>query len=100
MHVLRMAACCMLGAGALMATAQMNTSLAAGPAVGTIAQPSAALDSQLSLIELEMMGTVKAMPLESLCLRRRLSSQPCAPLRSRRRMWQRQTTSSPAFTAA
>ena len=64
MHVLRMAACCMLGAGALMATAQMNTSLAAGPAVGTIAQPSAALDSQLSLIELEMMGTVKAMPAE------------------------------------
>jgi uncharacterized damage-inducible protein DinB len=47
---------------ALAAGAQMKTSLAAGPAVGTISSPSAALDSQLSLIEMEMMGAVKAMP--------------------------------------
>ncbi|MGD0627709.1 MAG: DinB family protein [Terracidiphilus sp.] len=40
----------------------MKTTLAAGPAVGSIATPSAALDSQLSLIEMEMMGAVKAMP--------------------------------------
>ncbi|MGO9339925.1 MAG: DinB family protein [Terracidiphilus sp.] len=64
MHVLRLAACCVLGMGALVANAQMNTKLAAGPAVGTISTPSAALDSQLSLIEMEMMGAVKAMPAE------------------------------------
>jgi hypothetical protein len=60
MHVLRMAACCLLGAGAMAASAQMGSS--AAPAIGTIAAPSAALDSQLSMIEHEMMGAVKAMP--------------------------------------
>jgi uncharacterized damage-inducible protein DinB len=35
-----------------------------GPAAGTIATPSRAFDSQLSLIEEEMMGAVKAMPAE------------------------------------
>ena len=35
-----------------------------GPAVGSIATPAAALDSQLNLIEMEMMGAVKAMPAE------------------------------------
>jgi uncharacterized damage-inducible protein DinB len=62
MIVLRTAACCLLVMSALAAGAQMKTSLAAGPAVGTISSPSAALDSQLSLIEMEMMGAVKAMP--------------------------------------
>jgi uncharacterized damage-inducible protein DinB len=62
MHILRMTACCVVGASAFVAAAQMNTSVAAGPAVGTIATPSAALDSQLNLIEMEMMGAVKAMP--------------------------------------
>ena len=62
MHILRMTACCVVGASAFVAAAQMNTSVAAGPAVGTIATPSAALDSQLNLIEIEMMGAVKAMP--------------------------------------
>src|SRR5208283_5789911 len=33
-----------------------------GPPVGTAATPAAALDSQLSLIEGEMMSAVKAMP--------------------------------------
>jgi uncharacterized damage-inducible protein DinB len=42
------------------ASAQMGSS--AAPAIGTIAAPSAALDSQLSMIEHEMMGAVKAMP--------------------------------------
>jgi uncharacterized damage-inducible protein DinB len=64
MRVLRMTACCVLGASAVVAAAQMNTGLAAGPAVGTISTPSAALDSQLSLIEMEMMSAVKAMPAE------------------------------------
>jgi uncharacterized damage-inducible protein DinB len=62
MHVLRLAACCVLGIGSMVAAAQMGTSGAAAPAVGSISTPSAALDSQLSLIEMEMMGAVKAMP--------------------------------------
>jgi uncharacterized damage-inducible protein DinB len=49
---------------ALAATAQMKNPLPAGPPAGTIATPAEALDSQLSLIELEMMGAVKAMPAE------------------------------------
>jgi uncharacterized damage-inducible protein DinB len=51
--------------GSMVAAAQMGTSGAASPAVGSIATPSAALDSQLSLIEMEMMGAVKAMPAEN-----------------------------------
>jgi uncharacterized damage-inducible protein DinB len=35
-----------------------------GPPAGTIVSPSRAIDSQLSLIEGEMMGAVKAMPAE------------------------------------
>jgi uncharacterized damage-inducible protein DinB len=35
---------------------------ASGPAAGAIAAPAAAFDSQLSIIEFEMMGAVKAMP--------------------------------------
>ena len=43
--------------------AQMGTSgLDKGPAVGTVAEPSRAFDSQLSLIEGEMMAAVGAMP--------------------------------------
>jgi uncharacterized damage-inducible protein DinB len=40
----------------------MNNPLPAGPPAGALATPAAALDSQLSLIEMEMMGAVKAMP--------------------------------------
>jgi hypothetical protein len=40
----------------------MNAGAAQGPAAGTIATPASAFDSQLSLIEAEMMGAVKAMP--------------------------------------
>jgi uncharacterized damage-inducible protein DinB len=47
---------------AIAATAQMASGGAAGPAVGSIATPAAALDSQLNLIEMEMMSAVKAMP--------------------------------------
>ena len=59
-----MAACCLLSMGAVVAVAQMGTSAGPAPAVGSISTPSAALDSQLSLIEMEMMGAVKAMPAE------------------------------------
>jgi uncharacterized damage-inducible protein DinB len=64
MRALRMTACCVLGLSAMAAMAQMNSQPATGPAVGSIATPAAALDSQLSLIEMEMMGAVKAMPAE------------------------------------
>ena len=60
-----MMAGCFLAATATMAMAQMGTSgLDKGPAVGTVAEPSRAFDSQLSLIEGEMMSAVKAMPAE------------------------------------
>jgi len=66
MHSKIMLACCLLGMGALMVHAQMgNSGTAATPAPGTIVAPSAAMDIQLSMIEGEMMGAVKAMPAEN-----------------------------------
>ncbi len=60
-----MMAGCILAATAMTATAQMGMGgMDKGPAAGTIAEPSRAFDSQLSLIEMEMMGAVKAMPAE------------------------------------
>ncbi len=56
-----MAVCCVLGMGSLAAAAQMGGT-ANGPAAGTIATPAEAFDSQLSVIEGEMMSAVKAMP--------------------------------------
>jgi uncharacterized damage-inducible protein DinB len=53
----------LLSVGAMGATAQMSPSYA-GPAAGAIAEPSKAYDSQLSLIEGEIMSAVKAMPAE------------------------------------
>jgi hypothetical protein len=61
MHIRWMAACCLLGVGSLTAAAQMG-GMAKGPAIGSIATPAEAFDSQLSLIEGEMMSAVKAMP--------------------------------------
>ena len=55
------AACCLLGVGSMMAWAQTGGA-ASEPVAGTIVTPAAALDSQLSVIEYEMMGAVKAMP--------------------------------------
>ena len=60
-----MMAGCLLAATAMTGMAQMGMSgLDKGPAVGTVAEPSRAFDSQLSLIEGEMMAAVKAMPAE------------------------------------
>jgi uncharacterized damage-inducible protein DinB len=56
-----MATCCLLGLGSMMAAGQAGDT-ASGPAAGTIAAPGDALDSQLSIIESEMMSAVKAMP--------------------------------------
>ncbi len=61
MHIRWMAACCLLGLGSMMAAGQAG-STASGPAPGTIVTPAAAFDSQLSIIESEMMSAVKAMP--------------------------------------
>ncbi|MDP9037725.1 MAG: DinB family protein [Acidobacteriota bacterium] len=46
------------------ATAQMSMDTKGGPAAGTMVSPSAAMDSELVIIESEMMGAVKAMPAE------------------------------------
>ncbi len=59
MRVREMAGCLVLGLCALTAQAQM---VMTWPAAGTIAAPSKAIDSQLSGLEEEMMGVVKAMP--------------------------------------
>jgi hypothetical protein len=64
MRLQMMAVCLVLGASSLVATAQMAMGANAGPAAGTIAAPAKAVDSALSLIELEMMGAVKTMPAE------------------------------------
>ena len=61
MHLRWMATCCLLGLGSMMAAGQAGGT-ASGPAAGTIAAPGDALDSQLSIIESEMMSAVKAMP--------------------------------------
>jgi uncharacterized damage-inducible protein DinB len=64
MRLRMMAVCIVLGANSLAATAQMAMGANSAPAAGTIAAPAKAVDSQLSLIEMEMMGAVKAMPAE------------------------------------
>ena len=61
MKILLMAACCLLGLVSLKAAAQAGSASSA-PATATIATPADALDAQLSIIEFEMMGAVKAMP--------------------------------------
>ena len=54
-----------LGLSSLVAPAQMATGGAgSGPAAGTMVTPAKAVDAQLSLIEGEMLGAVKAMPTE------------------------------------
>ncbi|MGC2299606.1 MAG: DinB family protein, partial [Acidobacteriaceae bacterium] len=55
------AVCCLFTIASLAASGQMASSTTP-PAIGTIASPSQALDSQLSLIEGEMTGAVRAMP--------------------------------------
>ena len=61
MRIRLMAVSCLLGLSALAVRAQMGA-MAKGPAPGSIATPAEAFDSQLSLIEGEMMSAVKAMP--------------------------------------
>jgi uncharacterized damage-inducible protein DinB len=63
MRVRLVVVCCLLGLASMSAVAQMGDA-AKGPAIGTIATPAAAFDSQLKAIEWEMMGAVKTMPAE------------------------------------
>ena len=63
MKVRLIAVCCVLGMGSLVAAGQRDGN-PAGPAAGTMVMPATALDSELGLIEHEMMGAVKAMPAE------------------------------------
>ena len=66
MGVRMMEACLVLGFCSVGAVAQMGMGGAAqGPAAGAILSPAKAYDSQLSGIENEMMGAVKAMPAEN-----------------------------------
>jgi uncharacterized damage-inducible protein DinB len=59
-----MTACCVLSASTLISGAQMSMGSGSGPAAGTMVTPAKAIDSELGLIEGEMMGAVKAMPAE------------------------------------
>lgn len=65
MRIPRLAIAAVLGIGSL-AVAPQRSSAGQGPqpAIGTTATPAQAFDSQLTLIETEMMGAVKAMPAE------------------------------------
>lgn len=64
MCVRMMALCCALAASSITGTAQVATGSQSKPAAGTIVAPSKTIDSELSLIEGEMMSAVKAMPAE------------------------------------
>jgi uncharacterized damage-inducible protein DinB len=53
-----------VGMGSMAAAGQTGADAAKGPAAGTIITPAKALDSELGMIESEMLGAVKAMPEE------------------------------------
>lgn len=62
MRTLVLAICWVMGIGSLAAAQMDPAGSGPRPSAGTIATPSQAFDSQLSLIEQEMMSAVKAMP--------------------------------------
>lgn len=63
MRVCAIAICLVFGASSLAASAQMPMGGAdSAPAAGTILAPAKSINSDLSLIEAEMMSAVKAMP--------------------------------------
>jgi uncharacterized damage-inducible protein DinB len=53
--------CCLLAVSSFAVSAQ-SPSADTGPAAGTIVTPAATIDSELGVVESEMMGAVKAMP--------------------------------------
>lgn len=64
MRIRLTAMCCLLAMGPAVAMAQMGAGAAKGPAAGTMVTPAVAMDSELSLIEGEMMNVAKKMPAE------------------------------------
>jgi len=64
MHIRILAIGAMLGVGSLAVAAQAGPAANGQQTAETNATPSQALDSELALIEQEMMGAVKAMPAE------------------------------------
>jgi uncharacterized damage-inducible protein DinB len=64
MRLRMMAVCCVLAASSVAGTAQMAMGGQPGPAAGAMVAPSKTIDSELAIIEGEMMGAVKAMPAE------------------------------------
>jgi hypothetical protein len=62
MRLRMMVAGCVLGCVSMAAVAQGGQNQ--GPVAGTIVDPVKAYDSQLNIVESEMMGVVKAMPAE------------------------------------
>jgi len=64
MHIRILAIGAVLGVGSLAVAAQAGSVANGQQAAETNATPSQALDSELTLIEQEMMGAVKAMPAE------------------------------------
>lgn len=62
MNLRFLSVCCVLAMSSLAASGQMSSSADTGPAAGTIVTPAATIDSELGIIESEMMGAVKAMP--------------------------------------
>ena len=64
MRVRMMVVCCVLAASSIAGTAQMAMDGQGGPAAGTKVAPSKTIDSELVIIESQMMGAVKAMPAE------------------------------------
>jgi uncharacterized damage-inducible protein DinB len=62
MHTRLLAIGAVLAIGSLAAAAQTGSAAAALPTPGTIATPAQALDSELGIIEWELMGAVRAMP--------------------------------------
>ena len=64
MRMRMMAVGLLLGAGLLATGGQMPMGAQSAPAAGTVVPPAKAIDSELSIIEGEMMSAVKAMPAE------------------------------------
>lgn len=64
MRLRMIVACCVVGISTVVVAQMGMSGMDKGPAAGTISEPSRAVDSQLSLIEAEMMGVVRAMPAE------------------------------------
>jgi len=60
--LIRMIAMCVVICASCMAAGAQIGNVGSAPAAGTIASPAKAVDAELSILEGEMMGAVKAMP--------------------------------------